>query len=162
MSRASAELEGIRRATRVALPASDAYVYRLGVAVCGFATAAGFMAEVTGHLRGDVNRDSGGSLPAGKILEAFRAAAARWTGAPVDPHASTAAKSFGKLVEERNDFIHAFPITGSGGEQILHRRKESSSKYLEVTDAFLDDFISRLEAVVDQLYAVRAAVGPDL
>lgn len=40
------DLADIRRLTRISLPESDRYVYRLGVAVYGFAWASSFMAEV--------------------------------------------------------------------------------------------------------------------
>lgn len=45
------DLADIRRLTKIALPESDSYLYRLGVAVYGFASVSSFMAEVTRHLR---------------------------------------------------------------------------------------------------------------
>ena len=51
-----AEFEAIKSLTRVALPQSNAYLFRLGIALYGFASIASFMAEVSCHLDSTLNR----------------------------------------------------------------------------------------------------------
>lgn len=51
-----AELEAIKSFGRVALPRSNAYLFRLDIALYGFASIASFMAEVTCHLDPTLNR----------------------------------------------------------------------------------------------------------
>lgn len=48
--------KAIRGLTRLALPADDGYIYRLGVALYGFASLSSFMSEVAHHLDPLVNR----------------------------------------------------------------------------------------------------------
>lgn len=69
---------------------------------------------------------------------------------------------FSQLNSERTDFVHSYPITNKHDEQILHRRKDSQQKYFEITNDFLDDFISRLHDVSSSLYAIRNVVKPNL
>lgn len=45
-----AELEAIKSLARVALPRSNAYLFRLGIALYGFASIASFMAELRATL----------------------------------------------------------------------------------------------------------------
>lgn len=159
---ASPELQAIRKLTRVALPVDDGYLFRLGVALYGFASVTNFMVEVVSHLDPSADRQANSEKMAGEILDDFRSAAKRWNGAPIKHAAVTAATEFERLNSERSDFVHAYPITGVTGVQILHRRFEKKRKDFEVTDAFLDDFISRLTRVSDALYAIRDAVTSDV
>ena len=96
---------------------------------------------------------------AGDIVSEFRSAGKKWKGALVKKAVKVAVKEFEKLNIERNDFVHAYPITGVSGTQILHRRLDRKHKDFVVTDEFLDDFISRLTRVSDALYAIRDAAA---
>lgn len=69
---------------------------------------------------------------------------------------------FKELNDQRTDIVHAYPITTGTGEQILHRRKAQPVKYFEVTNDFLNSFISRLHKVYLELSKIRAIVRPDL
>lgn len=158
----SSEHEGIRAATRVALPNSDSYLFRLGTALYGFASINSFMTEIITYLDPEQNRDSLHSLVSGKVLDRFRFTVKRWEGPSISEPASKVATEFERLNTERSDFIHAYPITNVNGEQILHRRVDSKNKNLEVNGAFLDDFISRLELVSDGLDQIRGIVRPEL
>lgn len=155
-------LSPFKKATRVALPSDDTYLYRLGVATYGFAYVTSFVAENVCHLDSTADRTALGELTAGAVLDRFRQVAKAWSGASIQPHASQAADVFEGLNTQRNDFIHAYPVTNRAGEQILHRRLAVKDKYFEVTSSFLDDFIARLEVVIDDLYAIRAVARPDL
>jgi hypothetical protein len=154
----NSEPQTIRDLTRLALPVDDGYLFRLGVALYGFASVSGFMLEIISYLDPSAERQAISEREAGAILDQFRSAAKKWEGAPIKPAVSTAATEFERLNTERNDFVHAYPITGVTGAQILHRRFEKKSKYFEVTDEFLDDFIRRLTRVSDALYAIRDVI----
>jgi hypothetical protein len=152
----------IRGGTRIALPADDGYLFRLGVALYGFASVNSFMTEIITYLDPSKDRTALFDLMSGQILGAFRSAVQGWNGADISSAAAQAIGEFERLNDERTDFVHAYPITNAGGEQILHRRKDDKGKYFEITDAFLDDFISRLTLVSDALYEIRGIVRPGL
>ena len=161
MSELAETLAGIKASTRVALPADDSYLYRLGVATYGFAYVTNFVLEITGYLEPGADHTALRQSTAGAVLDRFRQTAKAWSGASIQPPAARAADAFERLNTERSDFVHAYPITNGAGEQILHRSVDSKGKYFEVTDAFLEDFIARLELVVDELYAISANLRPD-
>lgn len=158
----SLDTASIRKGTRVALPSSDVYLFRLGVALYGFAYANSFMTEIITYL--DASADRAGLLGgrSSRVLEAFRSAAKSWEGVDVSAPARRAADAFELLNTQRNDFVHAYPITSDSGEQILHRRVDTKGKYFEVTEDFLSDFTSRLTVVTDALYEIRSITRPDL
>jgi hypothetical protein len=154
----NSQLQAIRELTRVSLPVDDGYLFRLGVALYGFSSVSGFMLEIVSYLDPSADRQAISERPAGAILGEFRSAAKKWKGAPIKQAAGTAATEFERLNSERTDFVRAYPVTGVTGTQILLRRFEAKGKYFEVTDAFLDDFVSRLTRVSDALYAIRDVV----
>ena len=153
---------GIRGGTRVALPASDGYLFRLGVALYGFAYVNSFMTEVITCLDAAADRTELLCGPSGQVLGAFRSAAKGWTGLDVSEPAKRAALEFEWLNTHRSDFVHAYPITSPSGDQILHRRVDAKGKYFEVTEDFLANFMSRLTQVTDALYEIRAIIRPDV
>ncbi|WP_144444298.1 hypothetical protein [Caballeronia arationis] len=60
-------LDAVRNRTRLALPDDDAYLYRLGVALYGFAKLSSFMAEIACHIdttlsRSEVEAGTGGTI----------------------------------------------------------------------------------------------------
>lgn len=158
----SVDTQTIRRKTRIALPDDDGYLFRLGVALYGFASINSFMTEIITHLDPHADRTSLHSLMAGRVLDAFRTTVKQWDGDDISEPAARAATEFERLNTERSDFVHSYPITNPDGEQILHRRVDAKNKYFEVTDAFLDDFTSRLTLVSDALYEIRDIVKPKL
>jgi len=159
-----AEFEAVKSLARVALPRSIAYLFRLGIALYGFASIASFMAEVTCHLDPTLIRTKLEKQMGGGLLNAFRKALEK--GALSYPDVvvpgQLAADLFQTMNAERSDIVHTYPITNPEGEQILHRRKDSQGKYFEVTDVLLDSFSLRLREVSLQLYAIRRIVRPDL
>lgn len=158
----SLDTAGIRRDTRVALPASDAYLFRLGVALYGFAYVNSFMTEIITYLDVTADRTELLGRESGKVLDAFRSAARNWTGLDISMPAKRAASEFERLNTQRSDFVHAYPITCASGDQILHRRVDAKGKYFEVAEGFLADFTSGLTQVTDALYEIRAIVRPEL
>lgn len=66
-------IHSIRGLTRLALPADDGYIYRLGVALYGFASLSSFMAEVAHHMDPRVDRTELQAKTGGHILDGFRA-----------------------------------------------------------------------------------------
>lgn len=152
----------IRRITRVALPSDDGYLFRLGVALYGFAYVNSFMVEIITHLNPAKNQTPLLGLTSGLVLKEFRSATDNWSGSDISAAAARAGDEFERLNEERTDFVHSYPITNGDGEQILHRRMDDKGKYFEVTNAFLDGFISRLTRVTDALYEIRKIVKSGL
>lgn len=152
----------IRRGTRVALPASDGYLFRLGVALYGFAYVNSFLTEIITYLDAAADRTELLRGTSGDVLGAFRSAAKQWTGLDVSEPAKRAAQEFEWLNTHRSDFVHACPITSPSGDQILHRRWDAKGKYFEITEDFLTNFTSRLTQVTDALYEIRAIIRPDL
>lgn len=65
------------------------------------------------------------------------------------------------LNTERSDFVHTYPITSETRGQILHRRVDEKGKYFEVTNEFLDSFISRIHSVSSKLYEIRDLVAAE-
>ena len=64
---------------------------------------------------------------------------------------------FESLNNRRNDIFHAYPITGSSGTQILHRRRDVAGKYFEIKEELLDKFIHDTEKLSELLYQIRDA-----
>ncbi len=156
----------IKKQTRLALPEDDAYLYRLGIALCGFNSINGFMIEIICHIDDKQNQTKLFELESGKVLDEFRKTLSYTKKNKLFPiiylDMSKTADLFEDLNTERSDFIHSYPITNKKNEQILHRRKESKGKYFEVDNDFLDSFIIRLHDVGSLLYKIRSAVKPYL
>ncbi|MBX8799738.1 hypothetical protein HBA92_03125 [Ochrobactrum sp. MR28] len=151
------DVKPVRELTRKALPNDNLYLYRLGVAAYGFASTTSFIIEIACLLDNSLTRETLSDKMAGRILSDFRQAinVAKVTFPSIEVPANNAADLFERLNSERSDFIHAYPITNENHEQILHRRKDKESKYYEITNDFLDNFIKELSDVSDYLYAVR-------
>ncbi|MEZ2310503.1 hypothetical protein AB6809_28060 [Paraburkholderia sp. RCC_158] len=154
-------VDAVRSQTRLALPDDDAYLYRLGVALYGFAKLSSFMAEVACKLDKTLSRSEVEPGTGGAILCNFRNSAEKVSKSlpEIEPVAQNVVNMFFALNKERTDFVHAYPITNDAEAQILHRRKDSEEKYFEVTNEFLDLFITRLDTVSDKLYEIRAIVS---
>lgn len=151
----------IRSGTRVALPSSDAYLFRLGVALYGFAYVNSFMTEIITYLDKEAVREDLLLRTSGKVHDVFCSAVRRWEGPDISIPAERAASKFKRLNTQRSDFVHAYPITSPSGEQILHRRDDAKAKCFEVTEAFLVDFTSGLTEVTCALYEIRAIARPE-
>jgi len=161
------ELTKIKKQTRLALPNDDAYIYRLGIALYGFASINSFMTEIICHI--DTSRDRSALLSdemSGGILKIFRKTLEKikTEGKYTEIHDTMfqTANLFDKLNDKRTDFVHSYPITNKNDKQILHRRKDKKKKYFEVDNTFLDLFIRELYDVSSGLYTIRKAVRPDL
>jgi hypothetical protein len=156
----------IKEQTRLALPTDDTYLFRLGVALYGFASINSFMTEVICHIDATQNRTKLQDKMSGQILSSFRQTLENIGAQGIYPSIydimENTANLFEVLNTERTDFVHAYPITNSKSEQILHRRKDDKGKYFEADNAFLDDFIKKLTDVSDGLYKIRGIVRPDL
>ncbi|WP_213781754.1 hypothetical protein [Caballeronia sp. dw_276] len=154
-------VDAVRKQTRLALPDDDAYLYRIGVALYGFASLCSFMAEVACHLDKTLSRSEVEAGTGGAILSKFRASAKTVISSlpQVEPIAQNVVDMFSALNKERTDFVHAYPITNDTKAQILHRRKDAEDKYFEVTNEFLERFITRLDTVSDKLYEIRSIVS---
>lgn len=151
----------LRNQTRLALPAENAYLFRLGVALYGFASITSFMTEIACVLDPSISRTKLQDKKAGEILGKFRDAievAGNYRPDLVEPSRKTADLFF-NLNLRRTDFVHAYPITSPSGKQILHRRKDSDKKYFEISEQFLDEFIKDLHKVSDGLYQIRDLSG---
>lgn len=155
-------IKAIRSLTRLALPSDDGYLFRLGVALYSFASLSSFVAEITSHLDLAVNRTELQAKTGGEILSAFRKAVktAKVNIPGVGPIGQAAADLFEALNSKRSDIVHAYPITNTSNAQILHRRLDAKEKYFEVTNEYLDDFISGLHDVSHKLYEIRKMVRP--
>jgi len=159
----SNQIKSIKNQTRLALPDDDTYLYRLGVALYGFASINSFMTEIICQIDKTQNRisllsdeTSGGILcKFKKTLEKIKAEG-KYTGI-YDVMLQTA-NLFEKLNMQRTDFIHSYPITNEEKQQILHRRKDSKKKYFEVDNIFLDKFICELHDVSNGLHKIRKIV----
>ena len=156
-------IKHIRGQSAPALPSDDSYLFRLGVALYGFAYVANFMTEVAGYLdASDPNlRGNLQALEGGGILDGFRQAnkKIKSSNAVTYNRGVETANLFEDLNTRRSDFIHAYPITNTKNEQALWRRHALKSKNLEINNQFLDDFIGDLRAVLDGLYEIRKAVA---
>ncbi|HCF2623337.1 hypothetical protein ACM7P1_11260 [Pseudomonas aeruginosa] len=155
--------ESIRGLTRFALPVDDGYIYRLGVALYGFASLSSFMSEVAHHLDPLVNRTVLQAKTGGEILSEFRKSLkkAKFFKPEVGPIGRVAADMFQALNTRRSDFVHAYPITNKACQQILHRRVDEKNRNFEVTNELLDEFISKLHDVSSRLYEIRAIMKPE-
>lgn len=158
------DIKAIRDLTRMALPADDGYLLRLGVALYSFASLSSFVAEITSHLDPTVNSTELQAKTGGEILKAFSKSVEIATAnfPAIGPIGNAAAALFQELNLRRSDIVHAYPITNTSNAQILHRRLDRQGKYFEVTNDFLNSFISRLHDVSDQLYDIRKIVRPEL
>lgn len=160
------DISSIKQQTRLALPADNTYLFRLGVALYGFNSINSFMTEIICHIDNNKDRTKLLDLESGKILGIFRQtlknikSKKQYQGIYVVMNET--ANLFEKLNSERSDFVHAYPITNKNNEQILHRRKDDKGKYFEVDSKFLDSFISRLHYVSSGLYKIRSIVKPQL
>ncbi|MGX1126556.1 hypothetical protein [Pseudomonas sp. HLS-6 TE3448] len=154
----------IRGLTRLALPADDGYIYRLGVALYGFASLSSIMAELAHHLDPLVNRTELQAKTGGQILSEFRKCVkkAKVTRPAVEPIGRAAADMFEALNTRRSDIMHAYPITNQARQQILHHRLDEKGRYFEVTNEIREEFISELHDVSSLLYDIRAIMKPEL
>ena len=156
----------IKRQTRIALPEDDNYIYRLGVALYGFASINSFMIEIICHIDCNEDQTSLSNKMSGKILEIFRKKLIAMKAEGQFPEfyetMENTADLFQKLNLQRSDFVHSYPITNKDNQQILHRRKDVDNKYFQVDNDFLDEFIGELEVVSDGLYKIRAVVQQKL
>ncbi|MGQ8919837.1 hypothetical protein ACUUYP_20755 [Pseudomonas lundensis] len=166
----------IRRLTRIALPESDRYVFRLGAAVYGFASVSSFMAEVICHMDPEKSRPELEAKMGGRLADAFKQTVTKIE--HLEPEAFVAGEQayelFRTLNDERSDIIHSYPITSTTGNQILHRRQDATeprgqgetltsgkpAKHFEVTDEFMDTFLARLHQVNEHLYRIRDIFRP--
>lgn len=157
-------IKAVRGLTRIALPKDNGYLFRLGVALYSFSSLSSFMAEIASHLDPAINRTELQAKMGGDILNAFRKSVkiAKAYVPAVGPIGQAAADLFEELNTKRSDIVHAYPITNTSNAQILHRRFDVKGKYFEVTNEFLNCFISRLQDVSDRLYEIRKIVRPDL
>lgn len=157
-------LTEIRKLTRLTLPDDDGYLFRLGIALYGFASLSSFMVELTNHLDPSVNRTELQAKTGGEILGAFRNRVknAKKDCPDLGLIGQSAADMFETLNTERSDIVHSYPITNGAGAQILHRRVDSRGKHFEVTNEFMNEFISRLHNVSSKLYEMRRIVRPTL
>lgn len=153
------DFNAIKGQTLLALPDDNSYLFRLGVALYGFASLSSFMAEIACRLDSNLDRQQVEAGTGGMILDTFRQtiAATRKRDVNIGKIGRVAADMFETLNTHRSDFAHAYSVT-SNGIQTLHRRNDSKGKYFEVTNNFLDDFISRLHHVSNKLYEIRAIV----
>lgn len=129
-------MKRVRGLTRLALPESDAYLYRLGVCLYGFASVNSFLGEVICHIDSSQDRSHLTDMMSGRLIEIFKRTVNQWQGADISSLATRVQEQFSRLNVERSDFVHAYPITSEQGLQVLHRRKDSESKYFEVTAEF--------------------------
>jgi len=161
------QIINIKKQTRLALPDDDTYLYRLGIALYGFASINSFMTEIICHIDKLQNRTAiQTDKTSGVVLSIFKETLEKIKSAGQYPEIYDVmlrtANLFEKLNDQRNDFVHSYPITNDKKEQILHRRKDCKEKYFEVDNKFLDQFISDLHDVSSGLYEIREAVKPVL
>ncbi|MFS0827869.1 hypothetical protein [Pseudomonas phoenicis] len=158
------DIAAIKKQTRLALPEDDGYTFRLGMVLYGFASISSFMAEVSSYLDADVDQTALQAACGGVILTAFRKGVkkAKQSAPAVVPHGRAAADLFQALNTRRSDIVHAYPITSTSDEQILHRRLDERNRHFDVNNEILDAFITKLHDVSTSLYKIRAIVRPDL
>lgn len=160
------DIQEIKNQTRLALPKDDMYLFRVGVALYGFASVNSFMTEIICHIDGSQNRVDILDKMSGQVLKKFRDVLSEIKEQNKFPEIyetmEATANLFEKLNDERIDFVHAYPITNKEGQQILHRRKDTVNKYFEVDNSFLDSFIQKLELVNTGLYEIRDIVKEKL
>jgi len=160
------QIAKIRKLTRLALPTDDTYLFRLGVALYGFASINSFMTEIICHIDKSQDRISLLDKTSGPILCEFKKTLdnIKVEGKYPEIHdiMLRTADIFEELNDQRTDFVHSYPITNVNNKQILHRRKDNKGKYFEVDNAFLDQLINKLHDVSSGLYEIRKVVRPDL
>lgn len=159
-------MKHIRNKTRLALPESDEYLFRLGVALYGFASINSFMTEIICHIDSTQNRTKLLDITSGRVIAIFRKTIdiAKTKYPQIIPIMEETLDFFSILNNQRTDFVHAYPITSSKDRktQILHRRKDSKGKYFEIDEVFLDNFISNLGKVSSNLYKIREQVKKNI
>jgi len=156
------EINLIRSQFRVALPEDDGYIYKLGVAIYSFASVNSFLCEIISTINPEeYNHTSLQDKTSGQILETFKVITDRVKAEnrlqSIHEVLDNVAGLFELLNNRRNDIFHAYPITGSSGAQILHRRKDAAGKYFEITEELLDKFIHNTEKLSGLLYQIREA-----
>ena len=156
------EITLIRSQFRVALPEDDGYIYKLGVAIYSFASVNSFLCEIISTINPEeYNHTSLQDKTSGQILETFKVITDRVKAEnrlqSIHEVLDNVAGLFELLNNRRNDIFHAYPITGSSGAQILHRRKDAAGKYFEITEELLDKFIHNTEKLSRLLYQIREA-----
>jgi hypothetical protein len=160
------EITSIKKQTRLALPKDDTYLYRLGVALYGFASITSFMVEIICHIdetqiqSSILEKTSGSAL--GIFKETLKKIRTENKYTEIHDIMEKTAILYAKLNKQRTDFVHSCPITNKEKKQILYRRKDKERKYFEVDNAFLNQFISELHDVSSGLYEIRKVVRPDL
>ena len=152
----------IRSQFRIALPEDNGYIYKLGVAIYSFAFVNSFLCEIISSINPEkYNLTSLQDKTSGQILETFKVTTDRAKAEnrllSIHEVFDSTATLFEALNNRRNDIFHAYPITGSSGAQILHRRKDAAGKYFEIKKELLDEFIHDAEKLSDLLYQIRDA-----
>ena len=152
----------IRSQFRVTLPEDGAYIYKLGVAIYSFASVNSFLCEIISTINPEeYNHTSLQDKTSGQILETFKVTTNRVKAEnrlrSIHEVLDNVAGLFELLNNHRNDIFHAYPITGSSGTQILHRRKDAAGKYFEIKEKLLDKFIHDTEVLSRLLYQIRDA-----
>ncbi len=152
----------IRSQFRVTLPEDGAYIYKLGVAIYSFASVNSFLCEIISTINPEeYNHTSLQDKTSGQILETFKVTTNRVKAEnrlrSIHEVLDNVAGLFELLNNHRNDIFHAYPITGSSGTQILHRRKDAAGKYFEIKEELLDKFIHDTEVLSRLLYQIRDA-----
>jgi hypothetical protein len=155
-------MEEFSKLTRLSLPDDDTYLFRLGTAIYGFASINSFMCEIISHINPEYGHTILQNKDSAQILNIFCSTLKNMKSAgrlvSIQQTMQEVADLFGDLNIQRNDIIHTYPITNNQGQQILHRRKDNKGKYFEVSNDFLDEFISRLHDVSIGLYKIREEV----
>ncbi|PPU32183.1 MULTISPECIES: hypothetical protein [unclassified Xanthomonas] len=146
----------VREQTRLALPADDFYLYRLGVALYGFASITSFMIEIICRLVPNGSQDELSALETGKLCGKFEKALADANdrGIYTEEAGGMALRLIRSLNKDRSHFVHAYPITNGENAQILYRQPKHGQSF-EVSNSFLDQFISRLHDASSKLYEIR-------
>lgn len=156
------DFDVIRRKTRLALPESNDYLFRLGVALYGFASINSFVTEIICHVDNTQNRTKLLDKTSGEVITVFKKTIdiTRIKYPDVVTIMEETLDLFSILNNQRTDFVHAYPITSSkdGKTQILHRRQDTKNKYFEIDNEFLDNFISNLDKLSDNLYKIRKQI----
>ena len=152
----------VRSQFRIALPEDDGYIYKLGMAIYSFASVNSFLCEIISTINPEeYNHTSLQDKTSGQILETFKVTTDRVKAEnrlrSIHEVLDNVAGLFELLNNHRNDIFHAYPITGSSGTQILHRRKDAAGKYFEIKEDFLDEFIHDTEKLSELLYQIRDA-----
>jgi hypothetical protein len=152
----------LRRMTSLALPEDDSYVIKLGIAIYSFASINSFLTEIIRYLDQSQNRSELLHKESGEILKILRVILRHRPKDKITDELDFVAKEFEEYKNFRNDIVHAYPITGKKGKQILHRRLDRADKYFEVTEEFLDAFIGGLPVISQRLYKIRTHLRPEL